>query len=257
MMKIVNLRKMINPNELFSKELSKKVLLYSGGMDSFIISKLEDFDILLFIDSKSKYSSIERELIKSQNLSNLVIDDRLNLTDVEMDSAMVPLRNLFFVMIATLHGAGEIVLGATAGDRSTDKDLSFAHQSSMLMSYIYQKSWWHPGSDIFVNLKYKSETKQSLIKKYIAAGHPVEDLLNQSFSCYNPTIVGTPCFTCKPCIRKYTALLPFVKISEEIKVELKNYYTKEVIDELKENMHTIFSRGKEDQEVIDIVEKYL
>ena len=72
------------------------------------------------------------------------IDDRLDLSDVEFESAIVPLRNLFFVMIASYYG-DRIVLGATAGDRSTDKDLNFAKKTSDLLSYIYQKSWWCEG----------------------------------------------------------------------------------------------------------------
>ena len=85
-------------------------------MDSYIIDKLEKPDVCLFIDSKSKYSGVEKEwLINKLNYTykNLVIlDDVLDLSMVELDNFIVPARNIYFATLATYYG-DEIILGAT------------------------------------------------------------------------------------------------------------------------------------------------
>jgi 7-cyano-7-deazaguanine synthase in queuosine biosynthesis len=241
------------PVEDLGKRNNKKVLLYSGGMDSYIISKIDNFDTLLYIDTKSKYSKIEIDFLKKQNLKNLEIDTRLDLSDVEMQSALVPLRNLFFVSIGTYYG-DEIVLGATAGDRSFDKDITFAEKSSDILSYIYSKSWWSEGRNIRVNLKYKDWTKKDLIEEYIKQGYDVQDLINKSFSCYFPDN-GKECMKCKPDIRKYTFLSKYIDIGDEKREALRNFYTPNVIQEIKERVGTVHSRGQEDTETLEAIDR--
>jgi len=236
-----------------SSQTGKRVLLYSGGMDSYIISKLENFDVLLYIDTKSKYSQIEKEFLKKQNIPNLIIDERLSLKDVEFDSAMVPLRNLHFISIATYYG-DEIILGATAGDRSTDKDVNFAQKSMDLLNYIYQKSWWCEGRNIEINLKYKNYTKLDLVKEYIEKGGSIKDLTETSFSCYTP-VDGKQCGVCKPCTRKWITLLPWEDTKELYDVDPRLYWSNsELVEAIRSNLKDkVKTRGKEDLEVLDIL----
>ncbi|HDL74906.1 MAG TPA: hypothetical protein ENH06_00780 [bacterium] len=241
--------------DTITKKNNKRVLLYSGGMDSFIISKLAHWDVLLFIDSNSRYSAIEREFLLRQKLNNLVIDVRLNLSDLEMESAMVPLRNLYFVMMGSYYG-DTICLGSTLGDRSTDKDHDFANLSSSLLSHIYKKSWWCEGRKIFIDLTWKKFTKGDLIYKYLDLEFPLEDLITKSFSCYYP-INGRACGKCKPCIRKWISLLPYKDTKDMFVEDPRKHFTIDLIEGLKKNQGTIFSRGKEDQEVIEIYEQFI
>ena len=178
--------------EMLSKRTGKKVLLFSSGIDSYIINKLEQPDVLLFIDNKSNYSELEKSYLKKSNHSNLVIlEDFINHSSIELDSMIIPARNLYFATIAANYGE-EIILGATVGDRSTDKDLLFAHLSSSLLSHIYSLSHWSEKGQVRVNLKYKSWTKQELVKEFvkrnfekgISKRESVNLLLKQSFSCY-------------------------------------------------------------------------
>ena len=98
-----------------TKPINKKVLLCSAGMDSYIINKLEKPDVCLFIDTKSNYSGIEKEWMirNKEHYNNLVIlDDVLDLSMVELDNFIVPVRNLFLAAFGTYFG-DEIILGAT------------------------------------------------------------------------------------------------------------------------------------------------
>ena len=43
----------------------KKVLLFSAGMDSYMINQLEKPDVLLFINNKSVYANIEEKFLRN------------------------------------------------------------------------------------------------------------------------------------------------------------------------------------------------
>ena len=240
----------MNLHENVIKSNGKRVLLYSGGMDSFIISRIEEFDTLLYVDIGSKYSKIETQFIKKYN-PEVIIDKRLDLSDMELDNSIVPLRNLFFAMIGTYYG-DNITLGATSGDRSFDKDETFGNKASDILSYIYGQSWWNEGRKIEIDLKYKKYTKTELLKQYIEKGNSIDDLVNKSFSCYFPVKSGKtskPCGVCKPCLRKWIHLLPYIDIRNTFETDPYEAGLA-LINKTKLNIDTPLSRGKEDYELV-------
>lgn len=255
---------MIN-KETLNKRTGKKVLLFSSGMDSYIINQLEKPDVLLFIDNKSNYSTLERKYLESLDYPNLVIvDDFINHSSIELDNMIIPARNLYFAMIAANFGE-EIILGATAGDRSTDKDLKFAELTSDLLSHIYSLSHWSEKGQVRVNLKYKSWTKQELVKEFvkrnfekgISKRESVNLLLKQSFSCYHPTESGGQCNKCKPDLRKYLAIYGATDIDTNFFYPVGNrprdFFTKEVISQWIEDLSKDSSRGNESLETIAVL----
>jgi len=237
-----------------TKPMNKKVLLCSAGMDSYIIDKLEKPDVCLFIDSKSNYSGIEKKWMieNKEHYNNLVIlGDVLDLSMVELDNFIVPLRNLFLAAFGTYFG-DEIILGATYGDRSTDKDYTFQGMMNGVLNYIYGKSHWCEGRHINFNLKYKYWTKEDLIKEFIKQGGTVDELINYSFSCYTPDNDEQPCGECKPCTRKFLSILGAtgIDISDYYKNKPRYYFTKEVIQQWLDDLkNPINRRGRESEEV--------
>ena len=177
---------------------TKKVLLYSGGMDSWLISKLWKPDIKLYVDMNTKYSKDE-----ISRLPDDVIVEKLDLSKWERDDKIIPLRNLYLVMLATNYG-DTICLGATAGDRVLDKSYTFATKASGLLSYLYSPQHWTEGKQIEIDLAYKDKSKRELLNLYVEQGGDLLQAWNKSFSCYNPQ-AGSPCFACKPCFRKAVA----------------------------------------------------
>ena len=238
---------------ILTKPINKKVLLCSAGMDSYIINKLEKPDVCLFIDSESNYSSVEKEwMLKNKEHYNglVILDDVLDLSMVELDNFIVPLRNLFFVAYGTYFG-DEIILGATYGDRSTDKDYTFQGMMNGILNYIYGKSHWCEGRHINFNLKYKDWTKEDLIKEFIKQGGTVDDLIQRSFSCYTPSVVEEPCGKCKPCLRKFLSILGAtgIDISEYYDDKPRDYFTKEVIQQWLDDLKIpINRRGRESED---------
>lgn len=89
----------------------KKVLLYSGGMDSWLIDKIWKPDVKLYVDMGTKYSQEEIKRLPAD-----VVVEKLDLSKWEREDKIIPLRNMYLIGIATNYG-NEICLGATAGDR--------------------------------------------------------------------------------------------------------------------------------------------
>jgi 7-cyano-7-deazaguanine synthase in queuosine biosynthesis len=248
-----------------ARRTGKRVLLFSSGMDSYIINELEKPDVLLFIDNKSNYSELEMKYLKSLKHDNLVfVEDFINLSSIELDNMIMPARNLFLVTIASYFGE-EIILGATAGDRSTDKDLKFADLMSQTLSHIYAPSHWCTKGDIFVNLKYKNWTKQQLVaemvrvnlEKNIPVEMTVHRLLVDSFSCYHPTEKEGQCNRCKPDVRKFLAILGATGINVDYYYRKGNrpseFFTPEVIVKWEQELLGDSSRGLESIETLKVL----
>lgn len=266
-------------NTDYSKIKGKRVLLFSGGMDCYIINALEQPDVLLFIDNKSKYSTIERSKLEARQaaglLPNLVIvEDFINMSELERDDYIIPSRNAYFILRAAEFG-DEIILGATSGDRSTDKDKKFAKMMTNMLNHIYESSHWvgSEGRNIKVNFKYKNYTKQQLIKALIrkrmeefeftrreARKYVAKELFKKSASCYE--FVGeddnyVPCGTCKPCTRKWLAILAATGIDtgEYFATNPRGYFSPDVIEQWIAKESGPNNRGKESKEIIKTLER--
>lgn len=255
----------------------KKVLLFSAGMDSYMINQIEKPDVLLFINNRSVYADIEEKFLKDMQkrgfYPNLVfLDDFINMKDLERTDYIIPSRNAYFILRAAEFG-DEIILGATIGDRSTDKDLQFAKQMTDLLNHIYAPSHWvgDAGREINVNFKYKNFSKSMIINKLVemrmeelgvsreqATQKVVEELCTNTISCYDFQEEGTKaCGVCKPCTRKWLAILGLTGIDTGslFHTNPRKYFTDEVIDQWIEKESGKNNRGIESQEIIDTLTK--
>lgn len=227
----------------------KKILLYSGGMDSWLMNKLWKPDVLVYVDLKGRYN--KQEIAHLPENCNILDFD---LSKYERPDKIIPLRNLFLVMLAVINYAdeegAEVLLGATAGDRVLDKSLIFAEKTSDLLTYLYQSQWWNPiAKKIKISLEYKDKTKMDLIKMFQEQGGTVEEVWNESFSCYEPGENGEVCYSCKPCFRKACACYEcgFRNFSIEAKNKLREYIGKEIIPQIDKG---IYGRGSEEENQI-------
>ena len=124
-----------------------KILLFSGGSDSVLISYLYNPDYLVYCDLGTHYSKEEIAKIKQgpfKDDSRLKILDFSFLGKYERESDLIlPLRNLYLPMFIcnefpeTKYGDLDICIGASKNDRILDKSLEFAEKASDLLSYLY------------------------------------------------------------------------------------------------------------------------
>jgi 7-cyano-7-deazaguanine synthase in queuosine biosynthesis len=226
----------------------KRVLLYSGGLDSWLIDKLWKPDIKLYIDMNTEYSKQE-----IQNLPNDVIIEKLDLGKWERKDAIIPLRNLYLIMLATNYG-DVITLCATKGDRVLDKSFEFADKVTDLLNYLNTPQWWLPeGRSIKIDLSSKHYTKQDLLRMYLNQGGSIEKAWRESFSCYHPN-AGTPCMACKPCFRKFVAFAQEGFVDKSWLPVVIPYIRENIIPLINQG---VYGRGKDEEEVIlNVYEKY-
>jgi 7-cyano-7-deazaguanine synthase in queuosine biosynthesis len=237
----------------------KKILLYSGGLDSYLIKELWKPDLLLYIDVNSKYSLGERVhfTCQSSTYDNLVIDE-LDLGKWEREDLIIPLRNMYLIMWATNYAdeeGAEICIGATAGDRVYDKSESFVSMFEPVLNYLYQPQHWTNGKTFRINIDYKSKTKHQILKEYLDQGGTLEDAFNNSLSCYNPTWTDgkvAPCWKCKPCFRKFVAFaLMGMKFDDLLLDTVIPYINENILPLIKAGT---YGRGEEEHDVLKVLE---
>lgn len=238
-----------------------KILLFSGGSDSVLISHLYKPDYLVYIDMNTRYSKEEIEKIKSGPFKDKVkFIEAHFLGRYEREDAIIPLRNLYLPMIVCNefpveeYGDLDICLGATAGDRVLDKSPEFAEKTSELLNYLYSPQHWIPeGRKIRINIDYKKYTKTEMLKLYKDQGGDIEKLWSESFSCYEP-IDGHECWHCKPCFRKYIAYkLNGMKFKPEHESTVINYIKSEIYPQIEAGT---YGRADEEREIKEVLKLY-
>lgn len=226
----------------------KKVLLYSGGMDSWLIDKIWKPDVKIYVDMGTRYAKEEIRRLPSD-----VIIERLDLSKWERDDKIIPLRNMYLIGIATNYG-NEICLGATAGDRVLDKSPVFGDLYESLLNYLYQKQHWTEQRKIRINLDFKKYTKTELLRMYIEQGGDIFDAYNSSFSCYTPSDNGKECWNCKPCFRKFIAFaLNGYKFPDDIVCRNISYIKREILPLIESG---IYGRKQEEEEIKRVLNQY-
>lgn len=196
------------------------VLLYSGGLDSYILAALYKPDVLLHVNLEGRYGATETDMLERPAGAPRVTYVDLPLGFLEdRESLILPGRNAVLALVASSYG-DRVWLGATAGDRTRDKDPEFARLMTELFAHIYGEQWWLPaGRHVSVELPIKDFTKRELVRLYLNAGLDRDALVHETFSCYAPNAFGEACAACKPCIRKWVALVVNGYTADELEVD--------------------------------------
>lgn len=180
------------------------VLLFSGGMDSYIAYKLLQPDICLYIRLGHRYEWKELEAIRALEKVDIglrvTVDKRLSLTDIEQPSGLIPLRNMFLLAIASFYG-DRLILGKIKGNSSYDKSDSFRRQFQQLLTTLHKDTDEKLHKRVEILFPLSAYTKTRLIKKYLQK-YPAE-MLKYTTSCYSAT--EGHCGKCIACFRRWVA----------------------------------------------------
>lgn len=174
------------------------VLLYSGGLDSYVAHYLltqgpnaEPWE-LVYIDLGGRYSAKEK--------ATLVLPHDtlyLPLGGLEQEDAFLPQRNPMLLAFAqAAYDADRVALCAVRGEYSRDKHPEFFRRMSSLLSYT-------AGKPVRAFSPLARMTKTQAVAAYVATGGDVEELL-RTVSCYDPT--SRSCGKCMSCYRRWVAL---------------------------------------------------
>lgn len=174
------------------------LLLFSGGLDSYIAWEYLNRPKTLYVALGHRYQDLELERVR-ELIPDTVVDDRLHLGDLEEEDAHIPLRNAFLALVGSLYD-DEVALVVQKGEMDVpDRSPEFFHRMTRLLATLKAPR----GVRFFT--PFWNWTKTQMVQWYLEAGHDPARLL-RTRSCYTPTATGRPCGHCAACFRRWVAL---------------------------------------------------
>jgi 7-cyano-7-deazaguanine synthase in queuosine biosynthesis len=169
------------------------ILLFSGGLDSYIAWHYLGKPKTLYCDLGHRYASLEVDAVR-RLIPTTIIDTRLNLADWEEKDAHIPLRNAFLIMIAS-HYDDQVSLVVQKGEMDLpDRSKWFFEKFEDILSDLR--------GQMQISSPFYAMTKTQMVQWYIHQGFSVRNLI-ATRSCFSPGVV--PCGNCAACFRRWVA----------------------------------------------------
>ena len=183
------------------------VLLFSGGLDSFIAyymlkekhpnKRIYCLHVNLHVPYSDKELKAVKELSFKARMNVLFMDCDLRKWITDEWGYTIPCRNLLLTAIGT-YFSNDVYLISQKGETSiADRTPEFFKQASAEFSDFY-------GERINVGMVI-NKTKQDMVSWYIKRGYNPE-LLKETVSCFERTESKNHCGKCPSCLRKAVAL---------------------------------------------------
>lgn len=222
------------------------VLMYSGGMDSYIISHVYDIDVFVFVRLGNEDNQRELDLLMTQEKMRgkvEVVD--LPISQFELGNKILPFRNHMLAMIGAQFGA-HVYFGFTGGDTTKDKDFVFKSQIEGMLNYfaLDQHKVNHQEYPYTIEMPYKDSSKGEMVADFINFGNNPQLLIEESRSCYAGD--SEECGTCRACLRKYVAL----KVNN---VDMGDIFENSPVPHLIEFLEECKTKGRFQKEVDEVM----
>ncbi len=177
------------------------ILLFSGGLDSFIAYYYLNKPQTLYVDLHHKYAIKEKEAVvelsKLLKMNTIIDSSTLDLSKHEEADADIPMRNMFLAMNAAYYGDNVYVISQRGETSIPDRSPKFFSMASKDISFLMKKP-------IMVSTPFLKMTKTIMVKWYIENDYSVENLL-KTVSCFSSTN-GKQCGKCGSCFRRFISL---------------------------------------------------
>ena len=188
--------------------LNRKVLLSSGGMDSFLLAHEPELKgaIHVFVNIRQKY--LDKEIVAAEKVAYLAgarfaVVRSLNMSIYEHPSGIIPFRNAELILCAAQQG-NQIYLGVIADEINSDKSVEFCTAMEQVLNISHKKQYWTEGVDYSIRTPFRHYSKTQLLERYFANGGRMGDVL-QSVSCYDGGAMH--CGRCASCFKRWVALV--------------------------------------------------
>jgi len=177
------------------------VLLYSGGLDSYIAWEWLKRPKTFYCAIGHRYQDFELAAIQ-ETIPLTVVDHSFNLGSWEEPDANVPMRNALLCMAAAHANSHlnplDIILVVQRGEMTIpDRTETFCNSIGALLTNLNERMIW-------VTSPFFHLTKTQMVEWYVQSGFPVEALL-KTRSCFNGD-EKKPCGACGACFRRWVSL---------------------------------------------------
>ncbi|MDD5053494.1 MAG: 7-cyano-7-deazaguanine synthase [Sulfuricurvum sp.] len=171
------------------------ILLFSGGIDSFVAWHYLNKPKTVYFNLQSRYSLREISVVKKL-IPTTIIDNSLNLSDREHgDNAYIPFRNLLLACQAVKY-SNRIIIAGLLDDMVSDKNKEIFAEFSVLLTKL-------EGRTILIQSPFWYMTKEQVVRWY--KENVGDDEILKTTSCYS-TGLDNYCGACPSCFRKWIAL---------------------------------------------------
>ena len=181
----------------------REILLFSGGMDSYMAWRLLDHPPCLYVKLGHRYQESELntcrvlEAWSQDRLEVQVCDLGAHFGGLEQPDGHIPYRNLVLATVAATF-ADVVYLGAVRGEASRDKSARFLEHAAEDLGWLERRR-------VDVVAPFRHLTKAALVRKYLREFPEASSrwMLRRTRSCYAEDEVA--CGRCQACFRRWVA----------------------------------------------------
>lgn len=176
------------------------ILLFSGGIDSYVAYHYLRYPQTVYFDLKTPYTKKEKKVVKKL-IPDTIIESSLDLSSRQIgEKAYIPFRNLYLAMLAVKY-SDTIVIAGVKDDDVSDKNESIFKEFSRLLSTMENRP-------INVISPFWNMTKEQVVgwyQQYLIINKVWGHSLLDTISCYSEENTNY-CGKCPSCFRKWCAL---------------------------------------------------
>ncbi|TQE99422.1 MAG: hypothetical protein FKY71_08610 [Spiribacter salinus] len=190
-----------------------KVILNSGGMDSFFVARMVPDAHHVFVDVGQRYAHKEREAARriadhvGQPLEIVLSADIAKFE--HKPSGIIPLRNAELILQAAQYG-NDIYLGILSNEINSDKSPEFLRAMEEVLNISCRAQYWSAGTHFTLHTPLGTQSKAQLVAGLLAAVrrdityHAAWQTMLSTVSCYDGG--GLHCGKCPSCFKRWVAL---------------------------------------------------
>lgn len=195
--------------------MDQKVLLSSGGMDSFLLAHERELRgaIHVFVNLRQKY--VDKERVAAMAVAKMagaqfVEMKTLNMGAYEHATGIIPFRNAELILCCAQHG-NHIYLGVIADEINSDKSVEFCDAMANVLNISHRPQYWTEGKRFEIRTPFRNDTKSALLARYLRNGGTWDNIL-QSVSCYDAG--SKHCGRCASCFKRWVAMINVTTMNE-------------------------------------------
>lgn len=225
----------------------RKILLFSGGLDSVIANRYLYPDLCVHFELGTKYSIVESntvyDFIAKKIINNGVVLHNIDLSRYEEVDSNIPLRNLFLisgaineaVLMYPTESFFNVYLIVQQDEMSIpDRSENFFEMASSLFSLLSKKN-------INLYIPFDEMDKTDMVEWFLKDNWSVDELF-MSYSCYRG--MDIECGDCNACFRKWVSFVnndiyeivwkqrPYLSSTAKVYKENMNKYSKKRQDRI-------------------------
>lgn len=185
-----------------------KVLLSSGGMDSFLLAHEVALAgaVHIFVDVGQKYAAKEQRaaeyVAETVGATLHCVTAYAQAAHEHKETGIVPFRNAELILCAAQYGE-QIYLGIIADEVNSDKSPEFLDAMVQVLNISHRNQYWTDGRDFMLCAPFRGFTKTDLVRRYLERGGGLPHLY-KSVSCYSGS--SFHCGKCSSCFKRWVAL---------------------------------------------------